>query len=232
MEWNEIVIMMKELNAVSVLLRLLLAIVCGGIVGYERERKGRPAGFRTYILVCTGAVLIMMTNQYIFQTFGVSDPARMGAQVVSGIGFLGAGTIIVTPRNQVKGLTTAAGLWACACMGLAIGVGFYLGALLGVLFIFVIIIGFDHIMKRSADKTKPLNVYIEFHPEGRISHFFRFVIDKGMRIDDLDIIEKKKSGRGRMAATAIISTDHPREHGETIEILKELSDIAYIHEII
>ena len=100
-----------------------MAIVLGGMIGMERGLKNRPAGLRTYMLVCLGACIVMLTNQYVYEAFGVGDPVRMGAQVVSGIGFLGAGTIIVTARNQIKGLTTApafgpapawAWLWALA----------------------------------------------------------------------------------------------------------------------
>lgn len=231
MSWAELSMMLKEVNTISVIFRFVLAILCGGIVGYERERKGRPAGFRTYILVCMGAMLAMMTNQYIYQIYAIGDPVRMGAQVVSGIGFLGAGTIIVAPGNQVKGLTTAAGIWTCACLGLAIGIGFYSGALLGALFILVIIIGIDYFRKGSVANIQSLRVYIEFSEGGRISCFFRFVIDKGMRIDDLDIIEKRKSGRGQIAATAIIGMVQPGNSHQVIKMLNELKDISYIHEI-
>ena len=127
-----------ELSLVTVLLRLLLAVLCGGAVGLERERKGRPAGFRTHILVCVGAVLCMMTNQYLLRFIGSTDTARLGAGVLTGISFLGAGTIMVTGQRQVKGLTTAAGLWASAAMGLAIGVGFYEAALIACAVIFVL----------------------------------------------------------------------------------------------
>ena len=104
-------------------IKMALALICGGVLGIERGRKKRPAGFRTYMLVCLGATLVMMTNEHICHAYGTGDMARMGAQVVNGIGFLGAGTIITTGHNRVKGLTTAAGLWAAACIGLAIGSG-------------------------------------------------------------------------------------------------------------
>ncbi|WP_312446942.1 MgtC/SapB family protein, partial [Lacrimispora sp.] len=107
----------QELNEITITVRICLALIIGGILGMEREVRKQPAGFRTYMLVCMGSAAVMMTNQYISQTFGGSDPSRLGAQVVSGIGFLGAGTIIVTRNNQVRGLTTAAGLWAAACAG-------------------------------------------------------------------------------------------------------------------
>ena len=118
------------------LLRLAVAMFCGGAIGLERGKKRRPAGFRTHMLVCIGATLAMLVSQYLSMmetTFWAAlvspnapktDLSRLGAQVINGIGFLGAGTIIVTGRQEVKGLTTAAGLWASACMGLAIGAGF------------------------------------------------------------------------------------------------------------
>jgi len=130
--------MPRELNFYSMILRIILSVLIGGILGFDRERKNRPAGFRTYILVCLGSTLVMMTNQYVFQVFKSGDPVRLGAQVVSGVGFLGAGTIILTGRNQVKGITTAAGIWAAACCGLTIGIGFYEGAIAGGVAIFIV----------------------------------------------------------------------------------------------
>ena len=124
---------MRELNIWSMMLRIVLATVCGGVVGFERERKGRAAGFRTYMLVAMGAALTVILSQYLTvmlagdlyeQAQAVSagtDITRFASQVINGVGFLGAGTVIVTGRQQVKGLTTAAGLWASACIGIAIG---------------------------------------------------------------------------------------------------------------
>ena len=110
----------REVTYISILIRILAAFALGGIIGMERGMTNRPAGLRTSVLVGGGSCLIMLTNQYIYQVFDTGDPVRMGAQVVSGIGFLGAGTIVVTKRNQIRGLTTAAGLWAAAAVGLAV----------------------------------------------------------------------------------------------------------------
>ena len=131
------------------MLRIILALLMGGLIGMERERKRRPAGFRTYMLVALGAALTVILSQYldyminnpwaeISASIGVkTDASRFGAQVINGVGFLGAGTIIVTGRQEVKGLTTAAGLWASACMGLAIGAGFYECMIIGFILIFL-----------------------------------------------------------------------------------------------
>ena len=132
---------LRDLNVLSVGVRLLLAMVFGGTIGFERGVRQRAAGLRTHMLLCVGAASTMLVSQFIYASYGVGDPARLSAQVISGIGFLGAGTIIVTRRNQVKGLTTAATLWATACMGLAVGVGFYECALIMyVILIFILLL--------------------------------------------------------------------------------------------
>ena len=111
--------------------RVLVALVVGGIIGMERGRQGRAAGMRTHILVCLGATLTAMTGMYAFETFnGGSDPLRVSAQVISGIGFLGVGTILIKGRFQITGLTTAAGIWCAATIGIALGIGYYEGALM------------------------------------------------------------------------------------------------------
>ena len=125
---------MENLTITEILIRMILGMLFSGILGYEREQKGRPAGFRTYIVVCMGAEIAMMTGIYLKIYMGDPDSSRIAAQVISGISFLGAGTILVTKQNQVKGLTTAAGLWAGACLGLALGAGFYSGAIVGFFF--------------------------------------------------------------------------------------------------
>ena len=120
----------RDITVLSVSLRMVLAAFCGSAIGIEREFKRRPAGFRTHILICLGAAMTTLTSQYLSLIMHYyTDMARLGAQVVAGIGFIGAGTIIVTKRQRVKGLTTAAGLWTVAIIGLALGGGFYEGAL-------------------------------------------------------------------------------------------------------
>lgn len=118
------------LSNIEIIIRVVLSLVIGSIIGLERGSKSQPAGIRTHSIVCMAACLIMMTNEFVSYKFGTGDPTRLGAQVISGVGFLGAGTILITDKKKVTGLTTAAGIWASAGIGLAIGVGFYEGALL------------------------------------------------------------------------------------------------------
>lgn len=131
---SEMVPILATPNIIALLFRSFLVIICAGAIGYERDTHGSAAGFRTHILVCLGAMIAMSTGQFAAM-FYTTDIQRIGAQVVSGIGFLGAGTIIVNSR-RITGLTTAAGLWASACIGLAIGIGFYEGAIVGTVLVF------------------------------------------------------------------------------------------------
>lgn len=137
------------INLLSVSLRLFMGVLIGGIIGLNRAKTQHAAGFRTHILVCTGAVLVMLTNQYMVEVLCYSsDPARLGAQVITGVGFLGAGTIIMRGRDsekRIEGLTTAAGLWASACIGLTIGIGFYGAAIVGGIIIILTVTVFSKI---------------------------------------------------------------------------------------
>ncbi len=211
-----------SINDTTIVLRLLLAVILGGIIGFERGRAGRPAGLRTHILVCLGSSLAIMTNQYITERYNVGDPTRMAAQVISGIGFLGAGTIIVTGRHQVKGLTTAAGLWATACMGLAIGIGFYKAAIFA-----CILIGFSTIVLHRLDnyaltKSKVLDIYIEFDKSASIS-----VVLDALRKNNVSIesIEMVKPSYDRTASAAAIMTIRLKQKSLRVEVITKISAI-------
>ena len=135
-----------EPNMLTMIIRTLMSLLCAGVIGYERDAHGSAAGLRTHILVCLGAMIAMSTG--IFAVIHYSgDASRIGAQVVSGIGFLGAGTIMMS-RGHIKGLTTAAGLWASACIGLAIGTGFYEAAIIGTISVLFVERGLKFVKKR------------------------------------------------------------------------------------
>ena len=165
-----------------------MAIIFGGIIGYGRERERRPAGLRTHILVSIGSALAMITNIYIYEVYNSSsDPTRLGAQVISGIGFLGAGTIIVTGKNKVRGLTTAAGLWACACMGLAIGAGFYSGAIIGCLFIASVTAVLSKLDKRINRNSRNITIYILVNSTKAASKLLKDIQSTNVKISDIEI---------------------------------------------
>ena len=135
-----------EPTLLTMIIRTFIALLCAGVIGYERDAHGSAAGLRTHILVCLGAMIAMSTGIFAVMHYS-GDASRIGAQVVSGIGFLGAGTIMVN-RGHIKGLTTAAGLWASACIGLAIGTGFYEAAIVGTISVFFVERGLKSIKKK------------------------------------------------------------------------------------
>ncbi len=180
---------LREITLISIIVRIFFSIVLGGILGIERGLKNRPAGLRTYMLVSLGACAVSLTNQYVAQVFDTSDPVRMSAQVISGIGFLGAGTIIVTSRNKVKGLTTAAGLWTAACLGIAIGIGFYEVALVagfGVIAILTVLHNVDNFVKKNA---KTIDLYIELKKNTTLRRFLRYTHEKEFETSNIQMEE-------------------------------------------
>lgn len=222
---------LKELNTVSVTVRLILSLLCGGILGVERGRKKRPAGFRTYMLVCMGSALVMITNQYITELYGGTDPARMGAQVISGIGFLGAGTIIVTGRNRVKGLTTAAGLWAAACVGLSLGIGFYTGAVIGCVLIFVVMALLQRLDDWVMSSTKVINLYVEFEKMSDVGAFIRFVKEHGFRISDLEMTRANGVEDSGTAVLCTLRLPKKKPHAEILQMISSVERVRYVEEV-
>lgn len=193
--------LLSELTLPSIILRTFLAMLLGGILGYEREKRHRPAGFRTYLVVCLGSTLAMMVGLFISNTTGTSDAGRIPAQVISGIGFLGAGTILVTRQNQVRGLTTAAGLWSVACLGLALGAGFYTGALVSFAAIWISIkllrIVDRHLHAGNSDFAA---LRVEFSTMSDMSNFISFAKQRGCVVENLEMTRIKNSDD-----TAVIS---------------------------
>ena len=153
---------LRDFNLISIALRLTMSVVLGGLIGMERGRRGRAAGLRTHILVCLGAAMASLMGVYVSQILSLSsDATRIGAQVISGISFLGAGTILTKGRFRVSGLTTAAGLWATAAIGLALGYAFFEGALIATLLTVVTITVLSHFEARINRKNARLGIYIE-----------------------------------------------------------------------
>ena len=221
----------REVTYLAVALRISIAVIIGGLLGLERELKNRAAGLRTYMLVCTGACLIMLTNQFIYQTFSTGDPVRMGAQVISGIGFLGAGTIIVTRRNQIKGLTTAAGLWTAAAVGLALGIGFYEAAIMGALatvFVMTLMQKLDDRMRR---KTKRMEIYTEISAQLSLGAFLQQLRDSGIEPVDVMRDRNAQADSDVRCYTASLKFPKRRNHSQVIEQILTMSGVEYLEEL-
>jgi putative Mg2+ transporter-C (MgtC) family protein len=221
---------LREVTYLAVFLRIFAAVIVGGILGMERGMKNRPAGLRTYMLVCVGACVIMLTNQFIYQAAGTGDPVRMGAQVVSGIGFLGAGTIIVTRRNQIKGLTTAAGLWSAAGVGLALGVGFYEAALAGTLAVFVVMTLLQKMDNKLHRKSKQLEAYIELK-DISLGDFLRLMRESGIDISDVQREYGEEDSEGVRAYVATLKGKKRQNHQELMEKVLAISGVEFVEEL-
>ena len=223
---------LRELNSWSVLLRPVLAALLGGLIGLERERKRRPAGFRTYMVVCMGAALAMMLGQYVDSLGGTrSDMSRFGAQVINGIGFLGAGTILVTPKQEVKGLTTAAGLWASACMGLAIGAGFYEAVLLTVLLIFLVVRFLSAMESAMVERGRNLNIYVVFESLDDLGEIITAIKANGAQIHEIEIEKSEHSTGNRPGALFFLHMETRRSHAKFMAALSAVECIYLMEEI-
>ena len=184
----------RNVNGLSVLIRLALAVIFGGLIGLERERKHRPAGFRTHILICLGAAMTTLTSQYLFLSLRqFTDIARLGAQVIAGIGFIGAGSIIVTQRRRVKGLTTAAGLWASAAIGLCFGAGFYEGGIIAALLILAVELLFSKLEYRIMDNARGVNLLVEYKDLASLNGVLRYMKEVDLKILSLEILKSESN---------------------------------------
>lgn len=207
-------------------IRLGSALLIGIIIGIEREYKSRAAGVKTHVLVCLGAALVMMTGEYAAMQYpGLKiDVTRIGAQVVSGVGFLGVGTIIITGKNQVRGLTTAAGLWACACTGLAVGIGYIQGTVAAVSFImftFKVLRFLDLRIQRNKQK---IDLFIEFDSNKGIPVFLSEMRNSRIRITEFDLARSRMKGEGPVA---MASCEIPQK-GEKDRLFQNLEKLSYI----
>lgn len=221
-----------NISYISVTVRILLALILGGMIGLERGRSRHPAGFRTHILVCLGACMVMMTNQYMHDYLDAGiDLARLGAQVVTGIGFLGAGTIIVSSRHRITGLTTAAGLWATACLGLAIGIGFYYAAIFGSVVILVTMLPLSKIENKVYINSRSLDLYIEISDLDHIQPVINSIREKGIIIHDNHISSSKPINSSGIVLHVHITSPKNMSGHAAIKFISNLEGVYLVEEI-
>ena len=223
----------REMNMLSVTARLVLAVICGGVIGIERELRRRPAGFRTHILICMGSAITILTNLYLYQVMHLyTDISRMGAQVIAGIGFVGAGTIIVTRRQHVKGLTTAAGLWTASIIGLACGAGYAecaIFATLMVLFAELVLVRIEyHYLKKSSD----VNIYVEYTQPSTIQKLVRILRTGKIPLNDIEV-NRIADGEGGYRYGAILTVRVTGEEMEKdiVQGLSQINDVQTVEEL-
>lgn len=178
---------LRDLTFVAVLFRFIFAFLCGTALGWERSYKNKPAGFRTHILVCTAACTATLTGLYMYLDMGMpADISRIGGQVITGMSFLGAGTIFISNKNTVKGLTTAAGLWTAAIAGVAIGSGFYEGAFVTVILVLIAQTYFSEVRNKITYHPE-FRIVVSYYNRQNLDKIIRFLKDKNLSITNLQI---------------------------------------------
>jgi putative Mg2+ transporter-C (MgtC) family protein len=178
----------REMNMLAITARLVLAVLCGGIIGLEREVRRRSAGFRTHILICMGSAITILTNLYLYQVMHLyTDISRMGAQVIAGVSFVGAGTIIVTRSNRVKGLTTAAGLWTASIIGLACGAGYAECAIFATLMVMFAELVLIRIEYRFVKRSSEVNLYVEYSLPSTVQRLVRVLRMEKIPMNDMEV---------------------------------------------
>ena len=232
MTFIEILNSLRGATLAGLAVKLTFAVIFGGIIGLERGRKRRPAGFRTHILVCVGATMAMCISRYCVDVLGITvDVSRLGAQVINGIGFLGAGTIIVTRRQEVKGLTTAAGLWACACMGLALGAGFFECALVAFAAIITSTTLLDKVEKLITSRSRNMNINIMVTETAVIHDVHEVLLGMNLKIFDSEITNVRELANE--SPNVVIETQllKRRSHVEIIAALAAIDGVISVEEL-
>ena len=205
----------------STIFRVFLATLIGGCIGMDRGRHGRVAGTRTHILVCLGAAITTLVGLYTAECLGYNnDPMRIGAQVISGVGFLGVGTIVIRNQSHVKGLTTAAGLWTTACIGLAVGAGFYLVAILSFLAVMITMSVLAHLEQRFR-KPEVKEYYIELESMAKAKEFYQSIARQHVTVD---IVAAKSGLPGHVGMD--LTVNDPALRQEIFEQLQADEEVA------
>ena len=210
----------------NVLIRIVVSMILGCVIGLDRGLKKRGAGTKTNTIVCLGATLVMLTAQYMEVYFpGKSDLSRMASQVISGVGFLGVGTILVTEKQRVRGLTTAAGLWACACVGLAIGIGFVEGAVYTLVFIVVVLRLLNKIDIFLQKHAKVFDLYLELENGKSIGLFLQEMRSRNVKTETVETTKNKLPGK----FSSLVVTLEVNHYNMRPELIDEIRNFDYVH---
>ena len=222
----------REMNLLGVTVRMISAVICGGLVGIEREFKRRPAGFRTHILICLGASVTILTNLYLYQVMHYyTDISRMGAQAIVGIGFIGAGTIIVTKRKRVKGLTTAAGLWTMSAIGLVCGAGYLELAFFATAMVLVAELLMSKFEYRFVRTIEDVSLYIEYQHSVCIEQIMAVLRRQNIKLVDLEITRINEGDDHRYCAILEVQATEQKLDGAAFKELNAIEDVTNIEEL-
>lgn len=220
---------LRDVTLLSMTVRMLLAVLCGGLIGLEREIKRRPAGFRTHILICLGAAMTTLTGEFLFLNLRYSlDITRMGASVAAGMGFIGAGTIIVTKHERIKGLTTAAGLWTAAIVGLSVGAGFYEGGIIATALILLAEFLLSKLERRLLYRKQEMNLFVEYTDNQCLEKILRTLKEDKATVLNMEITPNADT---EMNANALLNIFiENRDAESTIKKIQEIEGVTSLEE--
>lgn len=223
---------LESSNDIAVGIRLIIATFFGSLIGWERIVKRHSAGIKTFALVSLGSAVATALNIYLAQIPDLdADVSRIPAGVVSGIGFLGAGTILVTGRQQIKGLTTAASLWVTSCMGMAIGGGYLIIGIICFALVMIANVILLHLSQRVEDNSKYMSVYVEVNKAKGVNKLIQVLSDEKCKISSMTKSKEKTLQSSDVAIIVDIDFDRRRSHKEIIDILNAQEFVNYVEEI-
>jgi len=223
--------MLMDFNTISVIVRVFLAMFFGGLIGLEREKNKRPAGFRTHILVCVGSCLTALIGLFVWMEFGnTADPMRISAQVISGIGFLGVGTILVKEHDHITGLTTAAGLWATASIGIACGFGFYEGALVGTLVVAITAAILFKLETRGRKKNRKRTIYLEVQGTNSLNEYMDWLAQE-WKARNISVVPPRTALTGNVGLEVVLPFVGNEDSREMLEKLRKKEGVLFVYDM-
>lgn len=229
---TDVLLYLQDFNVVSICIRLLLAAIFGGLIGVERGKKRFGAGARTFALVCLGSAVTIIVNEYVrMKTNNSIDPTRIASQIINGIGFLGAGTIMVTGNNRVKGLTTAASLWVAAIIGIAVGSGFIIGSVLGFVLALSSIVFLQRYNDWFAKFDRFIELYLEIDSDIGLEQVNAYATEQHFSIKSMRRNKQKPLSFGDQCITIEFDMGGRRDHTSVLTSLQLVEGIHYFEEI-
>jgi len=218
-------------NVVSIIVRLLIASLIGFLIGFDRERKNKPAGIRTHILVCLGTALATLTSVYALNMFPNTsiDVTRLAGQIITGIGFIGAGVIFISDKKRVEGLTTAAGLWAGTCCGITTGFGFFEGTLFTVILIVITMLLLPVFEQNVHRREKKFDLYVEFDQGVSPAGFLRLLHTEDVSYSNYRVLQEDNGKEGPIAILSI-SMKQTDDKDAFLLHVRNLDGLRYLHE--
>lgn len=218
---------LEDFNYVSIILRLILASVLGSCIGMERGATRHAAGLRTFALVCTGAALAQIIDMKCVMDYGSGDPVRLAQGVISGMGFLGVGTIVVTGKSHIKGLTTAATLWTTAILGISIGAGYLYVSLFTFALIMFVVKVMAKYSRYQLHNNREIELLVEVRDRDGVKALINYVRNKGYKIESVE----KKAEAGAINVDIEIDLGKRMDHDAIVEEVGKISEIVFVEEI-